>query len=227
MKPTLKISPSILDQWRCYMDGEFNGKVTEQDVINYLEGVKVGNQAVWLGRAVHSMLENTPEKYRMEAYGEVFYFYNEHNFDISLNPLEVEPLIEFCNAYPHLAYEIPDIKRFVNTVLGYEVMYSLRIDAVEPLVLHEFKTSSSWSKPEFEFYERSMQWRLYLMAYPDAKCIKYHIFHFTGSGLKKTCERFDFTFFRSPDIEARVQEYLTSFIQFAEYKGLIDKLILK
>lgn len=195
----ISISPSVLNSIQYFLDNQDEpwGKSVE-DLVKELSGKFVPNEAMSRGSAYGWLLENGPEKYRVQAtYTTVWgtqgslsrdmwadveevpgvaYAVHEKQLDKvwCFTEEEVAPIIEYRRKNPYTAYEVK--RRLQFKIDGETIIMDLRVDGLNLPLIDEFKTSSKKKKPKDR--KGSAQWRAYLVAFPDATAVRYGEFQF-------------------------------------------------
>lgn len=229
----LSISPSKLEQYRKFFDEEYNGFITEEMVIETITGVKKYKPEMITGEACHAIIENGPEQYFDSAKGKYVVAVDvgelpgggreikEEEFTWN----EILPLVDYRNSHPGLVFEV--FNRYTTFVKGYEVEMQMYIDAFWGTFVHEHKTVyKPW---EMETYERSLQWKVYLLA-TLARKVTYNIFYVKEplvseqkAGItERTIRPGSFDLYPYPQMQKDVHDWLYMFIDFCEKRGLLE-----
>jgi len=232
MRKLLKISPSTLSQFCAYQTEKFEGtdwQVTKEGLIAFLKGQKLWSPALTKGHIFHKLLELGTEGY-VQTDGSLRVASKSKNETIYFDDYTRRLIDRFRELHPEMIHEVPC--QLKMSVLGYEIISNMRMDAINPfpLRIHDFKTSSKQYGRVFEDeYYDSMQWRMYLLACDDVDNFQYDIFHFQDNvpGATRSIEYYKFQFWRESDMESLVGEYMMGLIQFCERNGLIDFLTVK
>lgn len=163
MKPLLKISPSILDQFNSFITGEYEkwGK-GQDDFRQYVLGAYAPNLYASKGTAIHSVIEGVatePNVYEQQM--KVTWSFSDDIW---------KQLQDFRQEFTFAEMEVRN-HTTINSPLA-DVHMNMRYDALDGLVLHDFKTSE---KPKhYGDYYNSLQWRCYLLSLPDVHKVVYH-----------------------------------------------------
>lgn len=136
------------------------------------------NEAQSRGKAYHMIIENGGEPYEFMSQGRMYYkvYEKDFNMDWVFTKRAVEPALALRRAFPPMsAHEV--WSKWEGLVGGYSVIMNMRVDMLSMQEIHEFKTTTSNIRVG-NFYA-SMQWRCYLMNYPTARGVVYHLFKLT------------------------------------------------
>lgn len=221
---TLKISPSLLDQYRSVRLGEY-GK-TAEDLSEYILGEFVTNEAVSRGTAYHEMIEHGPGKYTWydQAKGQHCYAVHEEELDKTwfFSPEAVKPIIELRKKYDGLVYESWNTMWMESQ--GLRIRVRMRYDGMLGLRAKEFKTTGR--KKKSDDYRKTVQWKMYLLASPELQGIDYHVFVLNKNNTK--CTPLEFSFEPYPEMKADVQELLDGLVGWLQLNPhLLDKLTIE
>lgn len=213
---TLMISPSKLETYRKFKDEEWNGFITEEAVITDIKGEKEWSAKMTFGTAFHAVLEHGHERYLQDD-GLYHIKVDDMPEEIICTFEELIPAIEHRIAHPYMVHEIK-AKHWLK-IKGYNVLLNMRVDGAEGLRVHEHKTTS---KPvELEGYERSIQWRIYLLA-TKAQYVQYNIFKvYEPKKGPRRVDPFSFKLFPYEGLERDVCALVHSFIEFCEKRNLL------
>lgn len=241
MIPTLKISPSILGEFQSLINGDYElWSKTQEDFIRGLSEGFQESSATSRGHAVHRILEGEDGKtatgtrvVRVQdgGAGESHeMWYDEYDQEIEIKVYEMEePNFGVTWQFSEQAYnEIikhrleGDIAyetwgRWEHEVNGVNVLMNMRHDALEPCILHDFKTTGKPKK--YRDYLDSIQWRCYLMTMPEVNEVNYHIFqlpHDNPNAVLSWVKYQKFTYIREADNYQRVVNLLTELIAWAK-----------
>lgn len=166
MKPTIRISPTILNEFASYKNGDYEkwGK-TQEDFRQYVLGERSPNVYFSRGIAVHSIMEGV----ELAELGQI----HEPELGVTWQFTSdvIKTIRDYAARFESMSHEVQYL-HWVDTQLA-SVAMSMRFDCLDCLHLHEFKTSS---KPKaYKDYYTSLQWRCYLMALPEVSNVTYHI----------------------------------------------------
>lgn len=218
MKRALKISPSTLENYRTCTLGYY--RKTVQDFIDKLDQPWIKTEPQSKGEAYHKLIELGPLHFKETAPdGSTQYRVNdpEMNIDWIFNEAQAAPALA-----THVNH--PNVKREAWGRLGidldnYTVTMNLRLDALDTFKIWDYKTTGSKYVPERKTYWESVQWPLYMMAYPDVTTFHFRVFHLHDL----TCDQHDFVFDKDPAREEYARRWLIHLIDFAEKRGIIEK----
>lgn len=245
----VKISPSLLEQWRTVRLGLYNKGVDALE--DYILGKREPNLAMSRGRAYHRLLEEGPEKFKgLEAKriwsgvashegSEMWADYDDIDVDCYLvpddemkmvwkfEPAAVEPAIALHQYYRNGIHEVWG--RYETLINGVTVVSNQKYDMLNGLHIEEFKTTGSAKKQKD--YANSMQWKMYVLGLDDAQQITYHVFQLPRLSSEKTrnswCRYKQFTLHRYPMLEYEVKIEIQSLLDFLSKRPeLIKKLII-
>ena len=187
-----RLSPSKIDSFKTYKDEVFN--MSKDQLIERLVGKQETTEAMQIGFDVHEFIEK----------GSVGGLYTE----------EIEYLLPFREEW------IDKVKEEWATLNLFDGAYSLmRIDMMHGNVIEDIKVSGRfWG---VDFYEKSVQWKMYLMAM-EAPIFRYHIFQKRGSKRPLSFHYHNFELFRYKGMEYDVYKLAKELIQFCEMEGITE-----
>ena len=164
----LKISPSLLDQFRVVYN-ELYGKGSK-DLIEYMLGEFEISEAVSRGTAYHKLLEYGGDKYLKDGKYQVY----ERDLDRTwvFTKEAAQPALDLHSHYSKMLHET--WVDYDTTILGHSVKMRMRLDGLDGLRVQEFKSTKR--KPSVMDYRSSLQWRCNLLALPECQDVTYHIF---------------------------------------------------
>jgi hypothetical protein len=217
----LKISPSQLEQWRlCYL-GKY-GK-TDADFIHYLTSQFEKTDAMSLGSAFHEVLENGPEKY-VQPDGWLKVFERDLGKFWYFNPECGQAAIEFRKQYANMFHEVKG--QLSWSAGGYEIVSNMKVDGIHGVYIHEMKTSKSKRGTADQDYFDSMQWRMYLLKFPEIKSVIYTKFLFDDVEGKLNYISFrgieQFEMVRNENMYAEIQDWACEMISYLSNNNLLD-----
>ena len=217
----LRVSPSLLEQYRVVQLGLYNK--TAKDLINYMTGDFVVNDAISRGSAYHQLLEFGGESFLADN-GNFVVYEKELNKNWVFTEEAASPALQLHNEYTNMLHEV--WVDYNTTVLGHDVKMRMKVDGLDGLHIHEFKTTSR--KPKIFSYRDSLQWRCYLLGLPESESVTYSIFQIgTRNNWTKLTQ---FNFERDSQSESIVQKHLSGFIDWVirqDSPGLIDRITMK
>jgi len=189
-----RLSPSKIDNFRIYKDEVFD--MSKEQLIERLSGVQERTEAMILGSDVHKFIET----------GNV----------AGLMTDEIEYLLPYREKW------IDKAKEEWATLDLFEGAYSLmRIDMIHGNVIEDIKVSGRfWG---VDFYEQSVQWKMYLMAM-DSPIFRYHIFQKRGKKRPIKFNYHNFELFRYTGMEQEVYTLAKELIQFCETEGISNSI---
>lgn len=222
------ITPSKLETFRKYIDGEWNEYFTKEMVIDQIRGTQKSSFQANFGTAVHEILEKGYQRYFNEKVG--LYIVkvqvkgqSDQYFDF--NPVELAPVMEYVDTHTSAVNEIP--LKFKIIVNGVEVILSMKIDEMFGVGAGDHKTSDK--EPKLDEYERSAQWKIYTLA-TEAKFFKYNHFQCRrldrGKGDIEIILR-EFVFYPYPKMEEDIIKLIQRFIMFCENEDLMSYIQYK
>ena len=218
----ISISPSLLDSYRVTQLGLF-GK-TGDDLANDIIGKREPNEAMSRGTAYHALIEYGGERFidRLhEPISEAPYLIAENEFGKVWKFTKecADPALQIRSTYPNMLHEMK--AKHTLKLRGVEVEMRMRLDGVDGITVHEFKTKNR--APTMMEYYTALQWRCYLLPFPEIQAVKYTIFHLND--MNTTCTPHTFTFDREDGNEGCVMAYLNGFLHWLEMRPeLLDYL---
>lgn len=219
MKPLFKISPSILDQFHSFMSGDYEkwGK-TQEDFRQYVLGVYAPNLYASKGTAVHAVIEGVETSPNV----------HEESMQVTWNfaPDAWKTLQTFRERFKDASMEVWNHTTIESTKA--DVHMNMRYDALDGLVLHDFKTSA---KPKhYGDYFNSLQWRCYLLSLPDIHKVMYHAITVPNSDPEKVIDKLSIAsmeFLRQPNNDQMVMYSLSHLIDWImEDEQMYAKLLI-
>lgn len=218
MKQALKISPSTLEDYRNCTLGNF--RKTTEDFILKLDQPWIKTEPQSKGEAYHKLIELGPLPFQeTTASGATQYRVNdpEMNIDWIFNEAQAAPALATHVNHPNVQREVWGRLNFDTD--KYSIRVNLRVDALDQHIIWDYKTTGSKYTPREQSYFDSVQWPLYMMAYPDAKTFQFRVFHLHDL----TCKQYDFVFQKDLEREKNAMYWMTNLIDFAEKRGIIQK----
>jgi hypothetical protein len=198
----LKISPSLLEQYRIVRAGMYN--TTVQTLFDYIKKEYKPNEATSRGTAYHRLIEEGGHKFQVPSGYEVYE--KELNRTWKFTDAAALPALQAHETYKDMVREAWG--SYETKVNGVDIFMRCRYDGLEGLDIHEFKTSKNAQKYS-DFYG-SMQWRCYLLSLPDAQRIHYTCFQLGTNN--DWCKPNSFAFERDETVEPIVMDTLRSFV---------------
>lgn len=218
------ISPTKLETYRKHHREEMNGWITKKRLIEQLTAEFKPSPATSLGKAYHELIEFGPDKYfhRRQRCWKVY----EKEMKI-MHVFNVNQARPALNTWAEFKGGVNEVKvTMLTEIPGYTVYSSMRVDQLYGLQVNDWKTTSGSWPPKYNEYERSVQWRMYLMSMPEMARFLYRVFQFgqDKDGKKKWVDQYDFMMERRSDIDQYVKLYMNGYIEFCLANGL-DKVI--
>jgi hypothetical protein len=234
----ISISPSLLDSYRVTQAGLF-GK-TGDDLANDIIGKREPTEAMSRGTAYHRLIEEGGQKFYKEIPNGKYVSFSddsggllqvpEKHIEYHVPEIELQKIWTFSEQaaapalktradYPNMLHEMK--ARHTLKLRGFEVEMRMRLDGVDGITVHEFKTKNR--APAMMEYYNALQWRCYLLPFPEIQAVKYTIFHLND--MNTTCTPHTFTFEREDGNEGCVMAYMNGFLQWLEMRPeLLDHL---
>lgn len=209
----ISISPSMLDTYRRATNGQYieSGDQLEQEII----GPRVTNEAMSRGTAFHLLIENGPRAYVDQAAKLLKVPEPElgvtWEFDYSIG-VAVKELLDKTKGIQH---EVKDLIKF--DLAGVQVFMPLRVDGLLLDEVKEFKTKGS--TPNYMDYFDSLQWRCYLVAFPDCQTVGYHVYHLGKNN--NLLGVYGYQMRRYETVKEDVEKALNGFIEWAKTRPLV------
>ena len=221
----IKISPSLLEQFRLWRAEKFN--ITADRIRDQILGEFKWNDAMSRGAAYHELLEHGGEPYEKHltsTQGSLsFGDYASPDFNVEYHVHEREmnktwkfsqeaaqPALDLHGSYRTMTHEVwSELELEVN---GYSIFMRTKMDGIDGLRLHEFKTTGS-AKKALDYYE-SIQWKVYLAAQPELVDVTYHIFQLNKPNTK--CKYYSFTFPREQGLIETIRNEISIMIPWLE-----------
>lgn len=177
----LKISPTLLDLYRDYYTGAYNGKVQVQDVIDkVMRKPEAWSDAAVIGSAYHKLIET------LTSFGADYYHVLHPPTErmITFSREMVQPIQYLREAFPSAAHELWFDYAFPATINGFHICMKMRIDMMVGRVVFDHKTSLSAYKKTAADYSGRMQTAAYITAV-DAHMMVYNMFYLTMPSVKQ------------------------------------------
>ncbi len=216
-KITYKVTPSLLEQWRCVRLGLW--KMTSHKFVKNLQSKQPTTLPQSKGKAYHKLLEHGGGKYEFPQAGKMFYRIpcKDLRIDWVFSEKAALPAIKLHQSLigiekPYL-FETPHKVRF--DFESHFVDLSMRFDLTVGLYLHEFKTMSA--RPSYEYYNDLIQWKCYLLAMPQLQGMRYHFFR-----LNDDCTDCEYSYFDNMRPNTEELYYLV----VREIKDMLDYLLI-
>lgn len=227
----LSFSPSKLEVFRKHIHEEYNGWFTKEKVIEQIKGEQKVSFKANMGTAIHEILEHGYEPYYDKE--KDLYVVKVENRDgtepdiFKFNHNDIIPVINYYETHLMAVNEIPLLMEL--KVGKYLVKMRMRVDQMIGTAVTDHKTSDK--EPKVDEYERSVQWKLYLMA---TKATLFNYNHFQYREPKRGPEagkliitNREWQFYPYPEMESDVIGLCQRFINFCEIEGLFDYIQFK
>lgn len=182
----IRISPSLLQKWDDVKKGAFNTSL--ESLQDYILGVFTPSAAMRRGTAYHKLLEEGGDPFRMHFKDTVEYWITVDGEVFKFSEQAAQPALNLREVFSAGAHEVWG--KWETRVEGEDIICWMRIDLVSGLDIHEFKTSSRPKK--YVDYLESYQWKMYLLGFPDALRVNYHIFTLDTNNTRCDYSRFEF-----------------------------------
>lgn len=169
----VRLSPSKLEKFRLYIHEEYNGTITKEKVIDSITGKEKWSPQATFGAAFGAVIRYGKEKYwnpRTKTY-------HVQDEDMPSPVILYEEDVKHAQTF-HVEHPLATYETWVwhhIYVDGIKVTFPMRCDIVEGLIIREVKTTAG--SINFEMYDRSLQWRLYIDAL-KAEFVQYHVFKY-------------------------------------------------
>jgi len=115
------------------------------------------------------------------------------------------------------------VEKFIDSSLG-PVCLVAKVDKVRGLFVDEVK--AKFSTVDARNYERSLQWKLYLLCH-EAAAVRYSLFDFANPDKARYCDLRDivsFRFWRYRGLEQECRQWVEGFLDWASSRGLMPFL---
>lgn len=218
----IKVTPSLLNQFRVYRDGQF-GEKPDSYFVDYINGGRNFSGDVTFGSAFHKMTEEGIDQFKSKLYYQKSIDDEMQSFDMYTVPVRTKEGVTDVNMLPdcakfaqiynqssNMTHEVRISKTF--HVDGFEVVMNGIADSLSGLQIRERKTTGA--QVTREKYKNSIQWKCYLFMLEDAQCAHYDIFKLNKPRLPKA-------------LKGIVKPYIPKYIHFCfhRYKGLEKDII--
>jgi len=221
MKPTLRISPTLLNEYASFINGDYEawGK-TQADFKEAVVGARVTNVHFSRGTAVHAIMEGV----ELAENGQVY----ESELDVTwqFTPDVIHSIRQYASTCDKAAHEVP-LCEWIETPQADVAMF-MRLDCLDGLTLHEFKTSTREKK--YSDYYNSLQWRCYLNALSDVDVVQYHIIqlpHVDPAKVLDNVKIYSYEYRREADNKQRIMQYLIPLVKWVlEDADMRSKLLV-
>ncbi len=207
---TLKISPTLLEQYRICRVGLFDK--TMQDFDKYVRKEIEYSNEMSFGRAFQLVIENGAEQYK-----DIAGLYNIEGLYLTHN--DIKAAIEYRAVYPNLIYEVPFYTEI--EINGYKVKISGRMDGINGIVVHENKTTAYYRG--VDGYEESYQWMMYLL-YSESPVLQYNIFEVNQKKSGKNVKRYSFKLYPFLGMQDKIENAISDMIIYLQENELINRI---
>lgn len=205
----LRISATTLESFRLYMDPAIEW-MTEDDLLATIRGEFVPTHDVSRGLAFGLVLAK-PDAYRVAGGYQVRVNHEVFTFDsVTMHgPLAALDHRRGC-------FELKAEKRYS---VGVEALVVSKADYIIGAHLREFKTTDS--APNFDKYERSVQWRLMADAF-EPELVTYDVFQLDDheNGVVELRDTFSFNLYPYPALHDDCRRIVGEFCDYVRLKGL-------
>lgn len=237
LKPQVRVT--LLESFRRYICGAYS-YVTEQSVIDSITQKFEGNDYTRIGTAFHSIVETGKPKFEKVKAGERHFTYygkdkaepvpvgrkfSLEGGDVILDVNQCKVALDYRNEHSNAFHEVREYKDYGNVVV------TGCADMIDGCEIRDIKTKYS-SVCDADYID-SCQWRFYLELF-EADTFHFDLFVFNGYDKDKhkgdvrglPLNRYEpaITCHRYPQMEQENKALLESFIQWAEYRGLMKYL---
>lgn len=226
----LRISPSKVETWRKYHLEEYNGFITKEKVIEALTGTTPWTPEATFGSAFHLVMQHGAGRYvsaEVNNEGLPLFRIQDHEMPtpVILTYQEIALADKFHLAHPGMVWEVQGT--YYLDVDEFRIMIPFRIDAMEGQEIHENKTSTR--DLQYDFFEESMQWKIYLLATRCPK-VQVNVFSYDEPNTKrKYYEVYQdhLTLYPYEDLQEDVRQGIRGLITFCKSQGLMGALEVK
>jgi hypothetical protein len=189
----------------------------------YITQPRVDSEAMSRGRAYHLLLEHGPERYAFRPI-----MMSGSGLDVAtepqvyrvpepemkkvweFRPAAVAPIIALREKYKGMVHEV--WSHWETEIQGVQIRMNMRFDAIDGLDYHEFKTTGS--QPNYLKYFDSIQWRCYLLPFPEIQAVNYTVFQLSENNDR--CTPHFYRMVRESDNEDTVKTLLSSFLSWLQ-----------
>lgn len=224
MGKLIKLSPSKLETWRKYMAEEYAGTITKEKVIASITGEQEWSKKATFGSAAHLVMQFGAEKYHDEGSGKYIIKDGQMPEAVVINTYkELYLFDDFHNKHPNMVWETP--ATLMLNVDGVDVQLSMRIDGMEGTYVHENKTGEN--DLDFDLYDRSYQWRIYLLKTLADKAQYNHFSYYEPNTRRDAYEVFyDYmTVYPYPAMEEDVKNGIRGVVDFCRTYDLMGRIM--
>jgi hypothetical protein len=211
---TLSISPSLLEEYRLTLLGMWDKNGDTLDT--YITQPRVDSEAMSRGRAYHLLLEHGPERHETTVVSQrgERKIYSVYEPEMAKNWIfeaeAVAPIFAIRAKYLNAVHEV--WAHWETEIQGVQIRMNMRFDAIDGLDYHEFKTTGS--QPNYLKYFDSIQWRCYLLPFPEIQAVNYTVFQLSTGNDR--CTPHFYRMVREEGNEDTVLALLSSFVAWLE-----------
>lgn len=162
--------------FRKHINEEYNGWFTKEKVIEQIKGEQKVSFKANMGTAIHSILEHGYSKYfnkESELYEVTVKERDQPDELFVFTKTELQPVMDYVDIHSRAVNEIP--MQLTFEVSGYNLVMNMKVDSMLGVAVTDHKTSDK--EPKHDDFERSLQWKLYLLA-TEAKIFTYNHFQY-------------------------------------------------
>lgn len=221
-KLKLLVSPSKLETFRKYIDGEYNGYITKEKVIESIKGLTPWEPRMEVGSAIHAILEHGADRFRVQDTDRFLVQVDDMPGQVELFEDELEIVLKHRSQYPNMVYEVSH-KHWLNLVVGdqfVDVLMMMKIDGMNGEEIHE--TKSTDKTIDFSMYERSLQWKIYTHTL-GCPFVQYNIFKYNKPRKgHRTITKQHTRFYAYNGVKREIERWMRFFIEFCQRENLIE-----
>lgn len=227
----LVVSPSRIETFRCFIDEEYNGVITQDQVIQDIRGERKFTPKIDFGSAFHAIIEHGTESFESFEDGRGKWYVvpvqgPDGDVPYDIHESEITEALKYRNRYSQNVYE-PKINAKIQ--IGNDlVIVAMRIDALNGLCVHEQKTTSRPSGLHDKYY-KSIQWKMYAL-FTQCHFVQYNIFPYKEPSRNRQhhdVSYFRFRLFPYPELENDVKMWIQRYIEFVDRHELTSFITSK
>lgn len=222
----IRISPSRLEEYRSYIDEEYNGYITQDMVISSIKGEKAFTPQANFGTAFHAVIEKGVEAFPKGKNGTLIVLDGDMPESVILPRKAVNMAVEYRQEHPYMVHEV---WQWLNLKYG-EFLFTIpmKIDGLEGIKVYEVKTGT---RPKvYEDYFKSVQWKLYLLGTEGSQSVTYDHFTYQEPNTKRKdwlVDRDTFIYEPYRTMKEEVGHWLISYANFCKTHDLLEYAINK
>lgn len=225
---TVRITPSRIEEYRCFIQEEYHGFITQDKVIETIKGTKEWTPQANFGSAFGLVAQYGIEKYRVP--GKKMLQIVDDNPDpkyrmpkFYAQPSEMMKAQELHEQFKGATYE-PWFWMQMDLDYNLRVNAPFKCDWLFGSRVHELKTTTH--AVDVEFYAKSLQWRCYLYAL-KADSVEYHVYPYSPPNKKRKVHIIkdpieDMVFYPYDNMEQDLREWFFKYVDFADRQGLSE-----